>query len=132
MLAETQTRLEEHFTGLARERSGYGYPVYALEHGLEREEIEALRRGTLRRILAGLGTLNGNIGFCGSLSPPRLVTLTMAMSIGSRLPRACLSGLKAHPVVPGSSTYRGEAGAKSETGLGFPFSGALSRPSACR
>jgi hypothetical protein len=32
MLAETHTRLEEHFTGRARERSGYGYPVYALEH----------------------------------------------------------------------------------------------------
>ena len=38
---------------------------------------------------------------------------------------------KAHPVVPGSSTYRGRR-AKSETGLGFQFSGALSRPSACR
>ena len=39
--------------------------------------------------------------------------------------------VKAHPVVPGSSTYRGRR-AKSETGLGFQFSGALSRPSACR
>jgi hypothetical protein len=38
---------------------------------------------------------------------------------------------KAHPVVPGSSTYRG-GGRKSETGLGFQFSGALSRLSACR
>jgi len=54
MLAEAQTRLEEHFTGLAGERSGYGYPVYALEHGLEREEIEALRR-ELQEDLSGSG-----------------------------------------------------------------------------
>jgi hypothetical protein len=54
MLAEAQKRLEEHFTGLASERSGYGYPVYALEHGLEREEVEALRRG-LQEDLSGFG-----------------------------------------------------------------------------
>jgi hypothetical protein len=54
MLAEAQTRLEEHFMGLAGERSGCGYPVYALEHGLEREEVEALRRG-LQEDLSGFG-----------------------------------------------------------------------------
>src|SRR5271166_930616 len=54
MLAEAQTRLEEHFMGLAGERSGYGYPVYALEHGLEREEVEVLRRG-LQEDLSGFG-----------------------------------------------------------------------------
>ena len=54
MLTAAQTRLEEHFAALAGERAGYGYPVYALEHGLEREEVEAIRR-ELREDLSGFG-----------------------------------------------------------------------------
>ena len=51
--------------------------------------------------------------------------------LNERRTMASLASMKAHPVVPGSSTYR-ERRAKSETGLGFQFSGAFSRPSACR
>lgn len=55
-LAESQTRLEEHFAGLADKRSDYGYPVYALEHGLKQEEIDALRR-KLQEDLSASGCL---------------------------------------------------------------------------
>ena len=44
MLAETQARLESHFTTLARVRRPVGYPVYALEHGLAASDIDALRQ----------------------------------------------------------------------------------------
>ena len=54
MLTAAQTRLEEHFAALAGERAGYGHPVYALEHGLERGEVQAIRR-ELREDLSGFG-----------------------------------------------------------------------------
>jgi hypothetical protein len=44
MLAQTQKQLEGHFQGLSRERAGLGYPVYAFEHGLDLEAIDALRK----------------------------------------------------------------------------------------
>jgi hypothetical protein len=44
MLAETQARLESHFAALARIRHPFGYPVYALEHGLAPCDIDALRQ----------------------------------------------------------------------------------------
>ena len=46
-------------------------------------------------------------------------------------PHVLLRRNEAHPVVPGSSTYRG-GGRNLKTGLGFQFSGALSRLLACR
>lgn len=42
MLAKLQQRLEVQFATLHQERSGIGYPVYALEHGFELGEIEDL------------------------------------------------------------------------------------------
>jgi hypothetical protein len=43
MLADTQKRLDEHFLLLSRQRVDLGYPVYALEHGLDLSEISSLR-----------------------------------------------------------------------------------------
>lgn len=42
MLAQAQSELEAHFTALAALRRPHGYPVYALEHGLSAEQIDAL------------------------------------------------------------------------------------------
>lgn len=44
MLAEAQSELEAHFTALAALRRPRAYPVYALEHGLSAEHVEALGR----------------------------------------------------------------------------------------
>jgi hypothetical protein len=54
MLIEAQTRLEDQFAKLSRERAANKYPVYALEHGLEASDIDAIRQElgreqTLRR-----------------------------------------------------------------------------------
>ena len=43
MLTEAQARLDEHFRSLASERAALNYPVYALEHGFQPAEIDALR-----------------------------------------------------------------------------------------
>lgn len=39
MLGEVQSRLEAHFTLLARQRSTRGYPVFALEHDLSPDDV---------------------------------------------------------------------------------------------
>jgi hypothetical protein len=44
MLAQTHNQLEGHFRELSRERVSLGYPVYAFEHGLETEELNAIRK----------------------------------------------------------------------------------------
>lgn len=57
MLAEAQERLDEHFLSLSRERADLGYPVYALEHGLDPSGILALRTA-LANALAHDGALS--------------------------------------------------------------------------
>src|SRR5664280_169176 len=42
MLAELQSRLEEHFALLAGQRESRGYPLFALEHGLSTDDVEML------------------------------------------------------------------------------------------
>lgn len=43
MFAEIQSGLERHFYSLARERAGLGYPVYALEHGFDSQQVTDIR-----------------------------------------------------------------------------------------
>lgn len=57
MPAKAQERLDEHFLSLSRQRAGLGYPVYALEHGLDLTEVTSLRT-TLARGLAREGALS--------------------------------------------------------------------------
>jgi hypothetical protein len=47
-LADAQASLEKHFAVLARERAPHSYPVYALEHGLESDVIDELKRELCR------------------------------------------------------------------------------------
>jgi hypothetical protein len=44
MLAQTHKELEDHFHSLSKDRAPLGYPVYAFEHGLESEQVLAVRR----------------------------------------------------------------------------------------
>ena len=46
-----QSRLEDHFSKLADSRSGSGFPIFALEHGLDHAELEEIS-GLLRSELA--------------------------------------------------------------------------------
>ena len=50
MLAEAQAELEAHFTTLAALRRVHSYPVYALEHGLAEERIDALAEAASRSL----------------------------------------------------------------------------------
>lgn len=43
MLGAIQQRLQATYEALAKERSALGYPVYALEHGLPPQELDAVR-----------------------------------------------------------------------------------------
>ena len=65
-LEEWQERLERHFENLARLREGSGFPIFALEHGLNDEEIRKNLVSTpfapevstsIESILASLGNL---------------------------------------------------------------------------
>ena len=38
-LDQWQERLERHFEDLARKRAGSGFPIFALEHGLNDDEL---------------------------------------------------------------------------------------------
>ncbi len=51
MLAAAQGELEAHFAALAALRRPHGYPVYALEHGLEADRIDALAEAASRSLL---------------------------------------------------------------------------------
>jgi hypothetical protein len=59
MLAKAQANLEAHFSSLRDERAALGYPVYALEHGIPAEEIDAWRK-ELSRELAGMQSLQND------------------------------------------------------------------------
>jgi hypothetical protein len=50
MLARAQAQLEAHFSSLSVERAALGYPVYALEHGIPVQEIDAWRRELSREL----------------------------------------------------------------------------------
>lgn len=50
MLAEVQAELEARFTALARLRQPHGYPVYALEHGIDAGRIDALAEAASRSL----------------------------------------------------------------------------------
>lgn len=50
MLDILQARLDERFAALAARRGPKSYPVYAIEHGLDREEVLALRAAASRRL----------------------------------------------------------------------------------
>ena len=43
MLEDAQRRLKTRFTGLSNDRRELGYPVYAFEHGLDQQELVALK-----------------------------------------------------------------------------------------
>lgn len=51
MLTAAQGELEAHFAALAALRRPHGYPVYALEHGLEADRIDALAEAASRSLL---------------------------------------------------------------------------------
>ncbi|MEQ8836315.1 MAG: hypothetical protein RID07_05865, partial [Lacipirellulaceae bacterium] len=42
MLTSAQQQIERHFAELATVRRPFGFPVYALEHGLTADEISSL------------------------------------------------------------------------------------------
>ena len=52
-LEDSQERLEGHFSGLAASRSGTGFPIFALEHGLTPAEFEDITRLRHSRLAAG-------------------------------------------------------------------------------
>lgn len=53
-LEKWQERLEEHFASLARMRSGSGFPISALEHPLNNDEVEELSSLLRSRLKGGL------------------------------------------------------------------------------
>ena len=53
-LEKWQEHLESHFENLARMRSGSGFPIFALEHGLSDEDVEELSNLLRSRLAAGL------------------------------------------------------------------------------
>ena len=53
-LDEWQNRLEGHFQSLATTRAGSGFPIFALEHGLESEELDEIGSLLRSRLRAGL------------------------------------------------------------------------------
>jgi hypothetical protein len=66
MLTEIQVRLDQHFLSLSRQRAELGYPIYALEHGLDSSEIHAVRA-------TGMTLENGWRRTAPTLSAPRSV-----------------------------------------------------------
>jgi hypothetical protein len=52
-LDEWQERLERHFSELAASRSGTGFPVFALEHGLKQNELDEIAKLLRSRLAAG-------------------------------------------------------------------------------
>lgn len=46
-IEQWQSDLEKHFFALSQKRSGTGFPIFALEHGLSDHEFERLRAGLL-------------------------------------------------------------------------------------
>src|SRR5258707_839586 len=53
-LDEWQGRLERHFSELADSRSGTGFPIFALEHGLGKVELEEITELLHSHLAAGL------------------------------------------------------------------------------
>ena len=53
-LEEWHERLERHFESLAQARVGSGFPIFALEHGLTNEELEAISSLLRSRLEFGL------------------------------------------------------------------------------
>ncbi|WP_116002743.1 hypothetical protein [Consotaella salsifontis] len=53
-LDQWQARLERHFAGLAQRRAGSGFPIFALEHGLDENELAEISGLLLSRLKAGL------------------------------------------------------------------------------
>src|SRR5271157_4394629 len=53
-LDKWQERLERHFTQLASARSNSGLPLFALEHGLTKDEFEEISKLLRSRLAAGL------------------------------------------------------------------------------
>lgn len=53
-LEQWQERLERHFESLARKRAHSGFPIFALEHGLENHELEEIASLLLSRLKSGL------------------------------------------------------------------------------
>lgn len=53
-LDQWQARLERHFATLAEKRAGTGFPIFALEHGLDENEFAEISGLLLSRLKAGL------------------------------------------------------------------------------
>ena len=52
-LEEWQQRLERHFESLARTRASTGFPIFALEHGLEQEDLDEISSLLRSRLASG-------------------------------------------------------------------------------
>src|SRR6266536_5006875 len=70
-LDKWQERLEGHFESLARTRAGSGFPIFALEHNLGREELNEVSSVLRSRVKARL-----------SLSPHWLLWVVYATERG--------------------------------------------------
>ncbi len=53
-LEQWQARLERHFESLARKRSSSGFPIFALEHGLEQGELDEIASQLRSRLRGGI------------------------------------------------------------------------------
>jgi len=53
-LEKWQERLERHFAALAATRSGSGFPLFAIEHGLEKSDFDVITKLLHSRVAAGL------------------------------------------------------------------------------
>jgi hypothetical protein len=70
-LENLQASVERHFDNLAKERRAVGLPVFALEHGLSKTQVNEISQGLRRHIVLG-----------GTLSPFWLLWVVYATELG--------------------------------------------------